>query len=144
MVAAGGTARYTCRTSRPAELSWLHDATPLPAKGPALELRGVTRLHRGMYQCLARTGTNEVLAAAELRLAGAPRYRLPRHSRCTCRQTLDRYLMPRLGSGDGVYVHRTGAARRRSLAALRRSRHTTAPPPLAARRLASRHSSLDT
>lgn len=72
MVAAGALARFRCRASRPAEMSWLHNAAPLPARGPALELRGVTRAHRGMYQCVARSGALEAQAAAELRLAGAP------------------------------------------------------------------------
>lgn len=73
VVAAGGSARFHCRASRPAALSWLHDAALLPAAGPTLQVRGAARAHQGVYQCVARRGAREAQAAAELRLAGLHR-----------------------------------------------------------------------
>ncbi|CAB3256151.1 unnamed protein product [Arctia plantaginis] len=64
----GSTARFTCSSSDSgAALSWLHNGAPVAA-GAELSLRGVARSHRGVYQCVARRGTDSSQAAAELRL----------------------------------------------------------------------------
>ncbi|CAB3241319.1 unnamed protein product [Arctia plantaginis] len=66
----GSTARFTCSSSDSgAALSWLHNGAPVAA-GAELSLRGVARSHRGVYQCVARRGTDSSQAAAELRLGG--------------------------------------------------------------------------
>ncbi|XP_045772265.1 Down syndrome cell adhesion molecule-like protein Dscam2 [Maniola jurtina] len=71
---AGGTARLNCSCSEPrAALGWWRDGAALAgAAGPALLLRGVTRAHAGLYQCVARLGARTEQAAAELRLGDSP------------------------------------------------------------------------
>ncbi|XP_068626573.1 cell adhesion molecule Dscam2-like [Battus philenor] len=67
----GGTVTLSCRANAPAALSWLHDGAPAGGGGDGalLVLRGVSRAHRGMYQCMATSGAHSAHAAAELRLA---------------------------------------------------------------------------
>ncbi|XP_047544932.1 Down syndrome cell adhesion molecule-like protein Dscam2 [Vanessa atalanta] len=71
---AGSTVRLNCSASDPeALLRWAHDGTVLAgAAGAALVLRGLTRAHAGLYQCLARRGTRTEQAAAEIRLGDSP------------------------------------------------------------------------
>nr|XP_034831987.1 Down syndrome cell adhesion molecule-like protein Dscam2 [Maniola hyperantus] len=70
----GGTVRLNCSCSEPrAALSWWRDGAALAgAVGPALLLRGVTRAHAGLYQCIARHGARTEQAAAEVRLGDSP------------------------------------------------------------------------
>lgn len=74
---AGSTVRLNCTSSDPgATLRWAHDGAALAGAGAGagaggmLVLRGVSRAHAGVYQCLARRGTRTEQAAVEIRLGG--------------------------------------------------------------------------
>lgn len=79
---AGSTVRLNCSASDPrAALRWTHDGAALAGTGAGsgegggggvgtLVLRGLTRAHAGVYQCVARRGARTEQAAAEIRLGG--------------------------------------------------------------------------
>ncbi|CAH0727697.1 unnamed protein product, partial [Brenthis ino] len=81
---AGSTVRLNCSASDPrAALRWTHDGAALAGAGAGggesggggvgtLVLRGLTRAHAGLYQCVARRGARTEQAAAEIRLGDSP------------------------------------------------------------------------